>query len=254
MHLTALPALRDNIIWALAESGGDAIVVDPGCAEPVERLLDAGMRIAAILVTHHHPDHTGGIVRLRERSGAPCHAPDDPRITIPHSRVVDGCTLHLGVGMRFTVLAVPGHTSSHVAYVGHGLLFCGDTLFTLGCGRLFEGSPAQMLASLDRLARLPAPTRVCCGHDYAVVNARFALTIEPSNAALAAMALAAETGQRCGAPMPSSTIGDERRCNPFLRVDVPAVIASVHRVLGRPPRDRVECFATLREMKDRFTG
>jgi len=159
--LEALPALSDNYIWTLSADDGRAIVVDPSEAGPVFAAIDAGLRPVAILLTHHHPDHIDGAGPLLERFEIPCYAPVDPRIACATRRMSEGDAFDVPeLGIRFSTLAVHGHTSSHVAYHGAGLVFCGDTLFSLGCGRLFEGTPAQMLASLEQLAALPGATRV----------------------------------------------------------------------------------------------
>jgi hydroxyacylglutathione hydrolase len=245
--LIALPALADNYIWLLADAHGDALVVDPGDAAPVrDALARRQLRLRAILLTHHHPDHVGGAAELAAATGARTYAPHDARIAHADARVDDGDVVALDApALRFDVLAVPGHTRSHVAYHGHGLLFCGDTLFSIGCGRLFEGTPAQMLASLDRLAALPGDTRVCCGHEYTLANAAFARTLDPHNAALAAQIERARALRAQGRPTLPTTLADERAANPFLRVDAPALAAA----LGAQA-DRVERFAELRRRKD----
>jgi hydroxyacylglutathione hydrolase len=247
MILTALPALADNYIWLLAQ-GGDALVVDPGEAGPVERVLaERGLRLQAILLTHHHNDHIGAARELASRHGSRVHAPHDERIAAADVRVGDGDRVMLErPAFTFDVLGVPGHTRSHIAFHGAGVLFCGDTLFSVGCGRLFEGTPAQMLASLERLAALPDDTRVCCGHEYTLANCAFARTVDPSNAALAARTEQATARRARGAPTVPSTLADERATNPFLRIDAPAL----RDTLGVD--DRVARFAELRRRKDEF--
>ena len=254
MQLHPLPAFDDNYIWTLRDDAGNALVVDPGDAAPVLAAAEAGLRPVAILLTHHHHDHVGGTARLLERfPGIPVLAPPDDRIAVPCRRLADGEAFEVG-DWRFTTLAVPGHTVSHIAVHGHGLLFCGDTLFSLGCGRMFEGTPAQMLASLDRLAALPGETEVCCGHEYTLANAAFARTVDPDNAALRRHAEEAQAMRNQSRPTLPSTIARERAANPFLRVDAPPVVAALHARLGRPPAGRVEAFAELRRWKDGFVA
>ena len=251
MPLQALPAFTDNYIWTLADAGR-AVVVDPGDAAPVLQAADAGLQPIAILLTHHHPDHVGGAAALLQRwPELPVVAPHDERIDLRCRRVAAGDVVDAG-DWRFRVLEIPGHTRSHIAYVGHGLVFCGDTLFSLGCGRMFEGTPAQMLTSLDALAALPADTRVCCGHEYTVANAAFARVVDPDNAALRRRTEEAIAMREENRPTLPSLLGDELAANPFLRVDTPAVRASVAGQLGRAPADRVETFAVLRAWKDGF--
>lgn len=253
MRLTALPAFEDNYIWALVDDEGNAVIVDPGDAAPVLAASDLGLWPAGVLLTHHHPDHCGGVAALRERwPTLPVFAPDDPRIPHATERVGEGSRFQLN-NWDFTVLAVPGHTLSHVAFHGaEGHLFCGDTLFSLGCGRLFEGTPAQMLVSLERLAALPGDTAVCCGHEYTLANAAFARAVDPANDALRRRTEEAQAMRNAGRPTLPSTLATELATNPFLRVDTPAVRTAVAQRLGHAPTDRVETFAELRRWKDGF--
>jgi len=256
MDLVALPAFSDNYIWMLHDHA-QAWVVDPGDAAPVRAALDArGLRLAGILVTHHHPDHVDGIDALRAllgRSGQ-VHGPARERIPEPFVPHADGDMLDV-LGERFEVIDVPGHTAGHVAYLQHDatapLLFCGDTLFSAGCGRVFEGTPAQMAASLARMAALPRATRVCCAHEYTLANLRFAAAVEPENEALAAHRAHCEELRAADAPTLPSTMALELEINPFLRCRTPAVVAAA-RSQGARGNDAVSVFTALREWKNRF--
>ncbi|HBK54693.1 MAG TPA: hydroxyacylglutathione hydrolase [Xanthomonadales bacterium] len=248
--LTALPAFTDNYIWS-RDIGSGAILVDPGDAAPVLAAVDAGLRLGAILITHHHPDHIGGLVELRDRYRLPCFGPNDARIPGPITVIGEGDRIRL-CGQNIRVMAVPGHTASHIALVSDDVLFCGDTLFSLGCGRLFEGSAAQMHDSLQRLATLPGSTQVCCAHEYTLANAAFASAVEPDNADLRAHIRTVQELRAQGRSTLPSRIDLERACNPFLRVTAPAVRHAVTDRLGRMPDDDIETFATLRAWKDGF--
>lgn len=255
MHLVALPALVDNYIWLLHDDAGDALVVDPGDAEPVERALaERQLTLRAILLTHHHQDHIGGVAALRQKHHAEIYAPHDLRIEEANQRLDDGDTLELSApAARFQVIAVPGHTLSHIAFVGEGVLFCGDTLFSLGCGRLFEGTPGQMLASLDRLAALPGTLQVCCAHEYTAANGRFARELDHANPALAhriTEVAQLRSEHRPTLPVPLEC---ERQTNPFLRTDEPALVTWGLR-RGIAAHDREARFAAVRAAKDNFRG
>ena len=255
MELIALPAFGDNYLWLLHD-GADALVVDPGDAAPVQQALrHHGLRLTGILVTHHHADHTGGVAALREATGAQVYGPALERIPEPYQALVGGGVITV-LGLRWRVIDVPGHTSGHIAYVaddvnGAPLLFCGDTLFSGGCGRLFEGTPAQMLASLDALAALPDDTQVCCAHEYTLANLRFARAVEPGNAALAAHQQHCEALRAEGTPTLPSSIGIERAINPFLRSREATVTHAV-RARDAAATDDVAVFAALRHWKNEF--
>ncbi|KRA52438.1 hydroxyacylglutathione hydrolase [Pseudoxanthomonas sp. Root65] len=257
MRLLALPAFEDNYIWALVDDEGDALVIDPGDAAPVLAATGNGLWPAAVLVTHHHPDHAGGVAALRARwPTLPVFAPGDDRIPDATERVGDGDVVRVK-HWQLSVLGVPGHTRSHIAFHGGGTdgpphLFCGDTLFSLGCGRLFEGTPPQMLASLERLAALPAASLVCCGHEYTLANGAFASAVDPHNPALRERLQDARVMRQAGRPTLPVTLASEIATNPFLRVDTDAIRAAVSHRLGRAPADRVETFATLRQWKNDF--
>jgi len=241
----------------MLHDGHRALVVDPGEAASVEKALDARhLELAAILVTHHHADHVGGLAALAPRCTGPVYGPAHEAMPVEVVRVSQGARFEL-LGVSFEVLDVPGHTAGHIAYVGTPAdpadgapwLFCGDTLFSGGCGRLFEGTPAQMHDSLSKLASLPCGTRVCCAHEYTLSNLRFARMAEPANEALASYELHCRSLRDQGTPTLPSTIGTERAINPFLRVAEPALAASAlaHGAASAAP---VDVLAALREWKN----
>ncbi len=252
-----IPALSDNYVWLVRE-GRSAAVVDPGDAAPVQAYLEReGLTLTAIAITHHHWDHVNGIAALIEQFDVPVYGP--ARETIPHRThpVAENDKFAFGdTGLELAVLDVPGHTAGQVAYVGaangHRLTFTGDTLFTCGCGKLFEGTPAQMVTSLAKLAALPGDTHVYCGHEYTLSNLRFARAVEPGNAALVERQAREQAKRDRGLPTVPSRMDEELATNPFLRAADPAVFAAAQAHAGRPLADTVDAFATLREWKNAF--
>jgi hydroxyacylglutathione hydrolase len=249
-------AFQDNYIWMI-HSPLDAravAVVDPGDAAPVLAALEAErLSLLAILATHHHRDHVGGVQALVEATGARAFGPAHERVSVPAAPLRGGDTLELPtLGLSFDVIDVPGHTAGHIAFTGHGALFCGDTLFSAGCGRLFEGTAAEMLASLETLAALDDGTAVYCGHEYTEANLRFAASVEPGNSAIMDYVKRAADLRARGLPTLPSTIGLEKRVNPFLRSRRENVKSSAERHAGRMLAAPVEVFAALRSWKDTF--
>lgn len=256
LTISPIPAFSDNYIWHL-QCDGEHWVVDPGDAAPVIEALGE-KPLSGILVTHHHPDHTGGIAALHKRYDCPVYGPASiSGVTHP---LAAGDSLEVQ-GMPLEVVDVPGHTLDHLALVLRQTnsddvttihLFCGDTLFAAGCGRLFEGTPAQMYASLGKLAALPPETRVYCAHEYTLANLKFAAAAEPGNNAIQNRIAEVEAMRAKDRPSLPSTIGEELATNPFLRCHVPAVARRAAERAGRENCDEVEVFASLRRWKDNF--
>jgi len=252
-----VPAFTDNYIWVLRE-GPQAAVVDPGDAKPVLDYMDReGLAICAILATHHHRDHVGGVSVLAERFGAPVYGPAGESIPARTRALAEDDAVNVRcIGDTFHVLDIPGHTAGHIAYVGRvdgtPVVFCGDTLFAAGCGKLFEGTPAQMWSSLGKLAALPRETQVYCGHEYTLANLRFAAAVEPANPEIARRTERERDKRDRGLPTVPSTIGEELVTNPFLRAGRPAVRAAAEAQVGHPLTDDVAVFAALRAWKNVF--
>jgi hydroxyacylglutathione hydrolase len=253
LRIRGLPAFRDNYIWLL-DRAGEAVVVDPGDAAPVlETLAAEGLRLVAIWLTHHHADHVGGVAEIRRRM---------PHVAVlgPAAESITGVSTPLSGGERFDalgeswqVLAVPGHTRGHIAYYGAGRLLCGDVLFGLGCGRLFEGSPKQMADSLARIAALPRDTAIHCAHEYTALNAPFALDVDPENVELERRVLDVSARRKRGEATVPFSLAEELATNPFLRCTEPALVASAcGEDPATDPGDPASVFATLRAWRDRY--
>ncbi len=258
LKVVAVPAFEDNYLW-LVHNGVHAAVVDPGDAAPVLAALQAhGLSLTAILLTHHHADHVGGVPGLLAHTPVPVYGPRNHAIPAITHALGEGDTVALPeLDLQLSVLAVPGHTLDHIAYVARAAgepvrLFCGDTLFAGGCGRLFEGSPEQMTASLAKLTALPDNTEVYCAHEYTLSNLRFAREAEPGNAALEARIAAEQAKRAQGLPTVPTSIGLEKATNPFLRYREPAILdklAAEGRLAGRDP---IAAFAALRQWKNSY--
>jgi hydroxyacylglutathione hydrolase len=255
LTLFAISTFTDNYIWCLCDcERAECIVVDPGDAAPVIKILnERGLKCVAILLTHHHFDHIGGVAELYERYQMPIYGPHSlaiPMVTyaLSDQEIIDFPDFNL----RFTVLTIPGHTLDHIAYYDGTHLFCGDTLFAAGCGRLFEGTPVQMVHSLHRLMQLPDDTQVYCAHEYTLKNLQFSHWVAPHNQAVINR-LAEVTQQRSQEMITlPSTIALEKATNPFLRVMTPEVLEFLSTLAGHPMHDHIEAFARLRQLKDQF--
>jgi hydroxyacylglutathione hydrolase len=252
---TPIRVLSDNYAWALGAAGSrQVLVVDPGDHRPLQVWLARhGLELAAVLLTHHHGDHTAGVAALLTGRAIPVYGPAAEPIATVTQPVADGDTVRAGA-VELRVLEVPGHTAGHIAYAAEGLVLTGDTLFAGGCGRLFEGTPAQMHASLGRLASLAPETRLCCGHEYTLANLCFAEAVEPGNQALAARLAEVREQRKQHLPTLPSPIGLELATNPFLRSLEASVVAAASRHAGRDLEPGVETFAELRKWKDGWRG
>jgi len=253
MRIHPVPAFKDNYIWML-EDGRNAVAVDPGDAAPVEEFLRrTGLKLAAVLATHHHADHVGGLPALAQHWKCPTFGPAREVAAHLDRRLAEGDRFTVpGIGIELGTLDIPGHTAGHIALFGDGMVFCGDTLFTCGCGRLFEGTPEQMVDSLAKLARLPGDTRVYCGHEYTLSNIRFAEAVEPGNRKLAARKARDAAKRERGEPTVPSTLAEELETNPFVRCGEREVVAAAEMHAARKLANSVDVFAEIRAWKNAF--
>lgn len=250
-----IPALRDNYIWCIINpSNQQCAIVDPGVAEPVIQYLEANqLKLSAILITHHHQDHTGGIAALAPYCQR-VYGPANENILGVTHRVKEGNEINLPqLETKFEVLDIPGHTSGHVAYYTPGMVFCGDTLFTAGCGRLFEGTATQLWQSLQKLANLPNDTLVYCGHEYTAANLKFALAVDSDNPTLIERISNTAELRANHQPTVPAQLSLEKQTNPFLRVTEAAIISAVNQYFKESNTDKITVFARLRTWKDHFS-
>ena len=256
LTITRIPAFNDNYIWLLTDpQKGRCFVVDPGDADAVEAACKQyGVVLAGILITHHHHDHTGGIAQLTQSAAVPVYGPKNEKIAGITQTLQEGDRIDV-LGISLSILETPGHTAGHISYFGNchsPVLFCGDTLFAGGCGRLFEGTAEQLHASLNKLSALPGETLVYCAHEYTLANLAFARAVEPANARLKERHRLTVQLRREGRATVPSSIADERATNPFLRTCEQPVQRSVEEHSGKKLQSGTEVFAALRRWKDTF--
>jgi hydroxyacylglutathione hydrolase len=255
MEIKAIPTLKDNYVWVMIDSNQhSAIIVDPGEATPVIAFLKQHhLSLLAILITHHHWDHTNGITEILHEFPAPVYGPANEAIAEMTKPLQDNTTFHIpGFPEDISVIAIPGHTSGHIAYHVANALFCGDTLFAAGCGRLFEGTATQMAASLQKITSLPDDTQIYCAHEYTLNNLRFAQTVEPNNQEIAKRIQRVTELRNNNQPSLPSTLNEEKATNPFLRCDSAELKASVEKQTGVSPDNTIAVFTALRKWKDIF--
>jgi hydroxyacylglutathione hydrolase len=254
LQVIAIPALQDNYIWLL-KGGADAVVVDPGDAKPVlEKCSADEISVRTILITHHHADHVDGVDEIKEKfPDSKIYAPKQQKYKFPYTHVSENARVEVeGLGLSFNVIETPGHTNDHVSYYTPGHLFCGDTIFGCGCGKLLEGSAKELFISLEKLAALPDETLIYCGHEYTLDNIRFAMAADPNNSRLESRERA-ETRKRSNEePTLPSTMELEKATNPFLRWNAHSIKSKAEKRLGKRPQHTYEILAALRKWKDKF--
>ena len=254
LEITPLPAFGDNYIWMLRNTGKKKVIaVDPGEAAQISNLMqESGFELAAVLLTHHHYDHTGGVSELLEQNPElPVYGPQIENIPGVNHPVCGGDRVEVdGMDIRFQVLDIPGHTAGHVAYYGEGVLFPGDTLFSVGCGRIFEGTHEQMVDALKQLADLPQETLIYCGHEYTLDNIGFAKWVEPENELVRSWEKRSRKMRAAGEATIPVQLRDELAINPFLRLSVPEVVAAAEKFAGHSLPDEVGVFTAIRQWKD----
>ncbi len=255
LEIKPVPAFRDNYIWLIENTRNHTVaIVDPGDTSPViDAINKLKLTPIAILVTHHHHDHTGGITGLLQYYQIPVYGPARESIPGMTNPLRDGDIITLAdLDLKFKILDIPGHTSGHIAYFGDDMLFIGDTLFMAGCGRLFEGTAAQLYHSLDRVAKLPNTTLIYCMHEYTLANLRFAQAVEPHNSDIAARIESCNKLRENNLPTVPGSLACEKITNPFLRTNVAEVIAAAEKFAGHKLDHAVDVFASIRKWKDQF--
>jgi hydroxyacylglutathione hydrolase len=256
LQVIPVPAFSDNYIWLIINSANNqAACVDPGDATPVLQYCDQNsITLCAILITHHHPDHTGGVAELAEHYSIPVYGPAQESIPNCEHPLKEGDQIKIKNldDLKLRIIDIPGHTRGHIAFIGNGWVFCGDTLFAAGCGRIFEGTPQQMFDSLNKFKTLDPSTQVFCGHEYTLANLTFAQSVEPNNKDIQNKMVLIQKMRDENKPTLPSTISEELKTNPFLRADSPEIIASAQNYRGQSLTQPVDVFATVREMKNNF--
>ena len=249
LHIYPIPAFEDNYIWLL-HNKRDAVVIDPGDAAPiVDKLEELSLNLRTILITHHHSDHINGVAELLRRYSAPVYAPQYEQFQFEHIALADGDQIDLNeIGLTLNIMWLPGHTLGHIAYVNESYLFCGDVLFSAGCGRLFEGTPKQMLNSLNRLKKLSPTISVFCTHEYTTKNVDFALTLEPNNLDLQQRKIEVAKLRHHHHPTLPTSIELELKINPFLRCDQQTIIENA----GAESNDELSVFTKIRALRNHY--